>query len=1063
MANNEAAQNSRPVPSPAEFMRMRRPEQFSDSTERALYSLSREVLEQRLNTLTARNDMQAFERFARALCERFVCPFLKPATGPEGGGDGKVDTETVRISEEVAERRFEGRADRGHERWGFAFSTKKDWKTKARHDVAAMVGTGRGYAAAFFVTSQYARSKDRSALQDALAAEHGVAVEILDRNWIIDNVIEKDARDIAYVHFGIGERVEESKLGWRDRERRERLAALDRELEAPDHADEAPLEVVRAALEASILSRELERPRYETDGRFERAIRLADRHGADRHSLLARYEKLWTALYWFDDIGTVRDGYLDIEERVLALDHASSIEKAMNLLFGLSGPFARTTSAEATIDVPAAWERLETRLVAMREAAGRPNNSLTARTLLVIRGITVDLAAGNRGSIEVRLSEIIEIVDAARGLMEYDFDRLEQLVDVLGDTLGGNLALSRAIDHLGDALEQRRGETARGMLYLRRARQLDIEQDRFEIIRRLGTAVECLTKEEHLSELVEAAYLLTVAYRGAGLPWVARATALFALSAIVVQAEQSVVPPSEILPTFLLLGWIDLELGLVAELLEVVAVARGILASLPFDDASRSRARETFDTFDLSLGGQFLNAREKDLSAFESFPDILMAMGLPTASTGLLYALGHEDEALGPASEDRMADLNMLARLAAQPTCVAPGHGLIGNFDGPFAFTADVLGLQLTISGDSGARCALVAQLLISMTETLLATGFEAGIATHREACEVRVELSDTITVPRSIMDETLSAGLLEWPTDWNPTEPRTASYARDALVEMVISIICQTCILKEGIASLETLLGTDTATSRIMTSLGMGVSMNRVFNGMSATPAHILERYRDNPPRHFPVRTVLPLPEVLPPERPGTTDEENQVCGRIRSHRELKTLSLIDVPLWDAAKWRGVAVMQLPPLAPPMLALMFENFDAGGRIFDGWRKRFGQVDEAGELQMTIVTDLPGRPRSHYAVILTTNLEARPVRSNTMFVVARLLIMEPNTGDNLQLFLRSWQETGAFFLGAASTPVGGRPPDLRRNNVILKRHLRVTRYENLEDHEVGFLGRAEAV
>ncbi|MEI2806835.1 MAG: hypothetical protein V9G18_13120 [Albidovulum sp.] len=150
------------VPSPSEFMRMRRPEQFSDSSERSLYRLSRDVLEQRLETLTARNDMQAFERFARALCERFVCPFLKPATGPEGGGDGKVDTESIRTAEEVVERHFEGRADRGNERWGFAFSTKRDWKAKARADVAGMVGTRRGYKTAFFVTSRYARSKDRS-------------------------------------------------------------------------------------------------------------------------------------------------------------------------------------------------------------------------------------------------------------------------------------------------------------------------------------------------------------------------------------------------------------------------------------------------------------------------------------------------------------------------------------------------------------------------------------------------------------------------------------------------------------------------------------------------------------------------------------------------------------------------------------------------------------------------------------------------------------------------------------------------------------------------------------
>ncbi|WP_330448311.1 hypothetical protein FLP41_14295 [Paracoccus marcusii] len=120
--------------------------------------------------------------------------------------------------------------------------------------MAGMVGTGRGYKTAFFVTSRYARSKDRSELQDALAAEHGILVEILDRNWIVDNVIEKDARDLAHIHLGIGEKVEESKIGPRDRERRERLASLDRELEAPERAAEAPLAVVKCALDAAILS-----------------------------------------------------------------------------------------------------------------------------------------------------------------------------------------------------------------------------------------------------------------------------------------------------------------------------------------------------------------------------------------------------------------------------------------------------------------------------------------------------------------------------------------------------------------------------------------------------------------------------------------------------------------------------------------------------------------------------------------------------------------------------------------------------------------------------------------
>ncbi|WP_173403864.1 hypothetical protein FLP41_14305 [Paracoccus marcusii] len=70
---------------------------------------------------------------------------------------------------------------------------------------------------------------------------------------------------------------------------------------------------------------------------------------------------------------------------------------------------------------------------------------------------------------------------------------------------------------------------------------------------------------------------------------------------------------------------------------------------------------------------------------------------------------------------------------------------------------------------------------------------------------------------------------------------------------------------------------------------------------------------------------------------------------------------------------------MKLSPVGLPILALMFENSDAGYRIFEAWRERLGSEDEASELLVTIVTDLPGHLRSHYAVILTTNLEARPV------------------------------------------------------------------------------------
>ena len=55
-----------------------------------------------LESLTSRKQELDFERFARKLAEEEICPNLIPQTGPSGGGDSKVDSETYPVSEEVA-------------------------------------------------------------------------------------------------------------------------------------------------------------------------------------------------------------------------------------------------------------------------------------------------------------------------------------------------------------------------------------------------------------------------------------------------------------------------------------------------------------------------------------------------------------------------------------------------------------------------------------------------------------------------------------------------------------------------------------------------------------------------------------------------------------------------------------------------------------------------------------------------------------------------------------------------------------------------------------------------
>src|SRR5208282_2710222 len=85
----------------------------------------------------------------------------------------------------------------GKERWAFAFSAKKTWKSKVADDVRNIAKTNRGYSHIFFITNQFAADKTRAESEDTLTKETGIKVTILDRSWITKAVIENGRANIA--------------------------------------------------------------------------------------------------------------------------------------------------------------------------------------------------------------------------------------------------------------------------------------------------------------------------------------------------------------------------------------------------------------------------------------------------------------------------------------------------------------------------------------------------------------------------------------------------------------------------------------------------------------------------------------------------------------------------------------------------------------------------------------------------------------------------------------------------------------------------------------------------
>ena len=504
---------------PSEFMRKLHPEYYSDSIDRTVYELDRSTLEYHLNSITQRNETHDFEIFCRKLCERVICPNLRPATGPEGGGDSKADTETFAVAEEVAQFAYIGNPKAGSERWAFAFSANERWARKVRQDVAGLVQTGRGYDRIICVTSRFARAKTRADIEDALTAEHGVPVEIHDRSWIVTQVIEHNRKDLAFHYLNIGrEVVDVRQLGPNDYSRSQQLDEVEASFDKPDAFQGMEIQMVTEALVAARLSRQLERPRLEIDGRFARAKRLAEKYGLPRQQLEVRYEEILTAFYWHDDFDFLNSTYDDFEAILNPNEHVKNVEFLVHLnqLLVVSVVHGHLSISES--DLINRTDRLRTRLESIAHKLDQPNSALTASTSLLLIELNHAAVSGQEETHKDIWSEFEDIIERAKPLSEFDVDALVRLIGIAGHVAGNDSGYNALIEKTASFVSQRKSDAEGAQLLVQRARQLDSDQH-LERIRLLGKATARLSKKEYVDELLDALPYLILAYRAAGLFW----------------------------------------------------------------------------------------------------------------------------------------------------------------------------------------------------------------------------------------------------------------------------------------------------------------------------------------------------------------------------------------------------------------------------------------------------------------------------------------------------------------------------------------------------------------
>jgi len=173
------------------------------------------------------------------------------------------------------------------------------------------------------------------------------------------------------------------------------------------------------------------------------------------------------------------------------------------------------------------------------------------------------------------------------------------------------------------------------------------------------------------------------------------------------------------------------------------------------------------------------------------------------------------------------------------------------------------------------------------------------------------------------------------------------------------------------------------------------------------------------------------------PTQKPPLGRPKSQPKKEVQTDVSMYIAGPIDIELWDKAKWRATFFDWLPS-SPPLLGLAFENGDAARKIFEGWRKQFGDNDENEELRISIIEgNIPGKEPG-YTVHVGSDWEVtmRRLRSrgfgadkDLLCAISRLNRMTPSpSSKNLAEFKNAYRKFKTYYLvggvtNAAATEV----------------------------------------
>lgn len=468
-----------------------------------------------------------FENFIIAVAKRRITPNIKPQTGPDGGGDGKVDAETYQVSDDISDKWFSAEdTAKGEEHWAIAISCKKQWKPKVESDVEKIVGTGRGYTRALFFSNQFIKASTRVQVETALTAKYGIKVEIYDQLWCVNSVFQDNCIDIALEYLGFSEEYKKHTIvvGPKDKARRERLDLIEKNIIR--HIEGFDTGYVDELHESCILSRGLELPRTEVEGRFRRAMRECEHHGSSQQMFLLIYDHAWTSFFWYEDIDAAYLDFQDLKKYVEQNCTVLRIERFTNILTNLIN--AAKAGLYDADKIKRECEYIKSLEKELSTDAGKPSCLLFLRIYIGEQRLINHIQQGKALNDDLKVLRPLLLESASH--LEISFESMYEIMEMLSDLLDDCPEFDELVDEMADILADKRTRVDAANLRFSRAQSLLDRQKWTSVIKHLGFCVYAYEQEEYMEELIKSSGYMGIALSHLNLPYSAEAYLLKSVS-----------------------------------------------------------------------------------------------------------------------------------------------------------------------------------------------------------------------------------------------------------------------------------------------------------------------------------------------------------------------------------------------------------------------------------------------------------------------------------------------------------------------------------------------------